>query len=84
MTNSLEELLLVFDTGRTISLPAASLTAQPGPLDWEAADLQEPIGSEALVAILPIARMALYDFCVQTSRRGFAKRLPRQLLRDLR
>ena len=76
LTSTLEELLLVYDTGRTISLPATSLSTQTTPLDWESATLHEPIGNESLVALLPIARMALYDFCVQTSRRGFAKRLP--------
>jgi DNA gyrase/topoisomerase IV subunit A len=76
LTGSLEELLLVYDTGRTVSLPAASLPIQPTPLDWEAAFLQETIGAESLVTLLPIARMALYDYVVQTTRRGFAKRLP--------
>lgn len=76
LTRTLEELLLVYDTGRTISLPAASLSVQPSPLDWENATLHEPIGSEALVTALPIARMAMADFCVQTSRRGYAKRMP--------
>ena len=76
LTRTLEELLLVYDTGRSVSLPAASLPASTSSLDWEAATLQETIGNESLVSLLPIARMALYDFCVQTSRRGFAKRLP--------
>ena len=76
LTGSLEELLLVYDTGRTISMPTANLPLQTSPLDWESAFLQETIGAESLVTLLPIARMALYDFVVQTSRRGFAKRLP--------
>lgn len=77
LTSSLEELLLVYDTGRTISLPAASLPTQDSALNWESATLHETIGNESLVTILPIARMALYDFCLQTSRRGYVKRLPR-------
>jgi DNA gyrase/topoisomerase IV subunit A len=76
LTGSLEELLLVYDTGRTVSLPAASLPVQATPLDWEAAFLQETIGAESLVTLLPIARIALYEYVVQTTRRGFAKRLP--------
>jgi DNA gyrase/topoisomerase IV subunit A len=76
LTGSLEELLLAYDTGRTISLPATRLPVQQDTLDWDSALLQETIGAESLVALLPIARMALYDFVVQTTRRGFAKRLP--------
>jgi hypothetical protein len=75
-TRTLEELLLVYDTGRTISLPVAGLSAQTTPLDWESASIYEPIGNESLVTLSPIARMALYDYVIQTSRRGFAKRLP--------
>lgn len=76
LTNSLEELLLVYDSGRTVSSPVSSLPITTSPLNWDSATEHEPIGGETLVTLLPIAKMALYDFCVQTSRRGFAKRMP--------
>jgi hypothetical protein len=72
-----EELLLIFDSGRTVALPAAGLTANPAQaLDWSQASLYEPRGVEALVAIAPISRMALADFAIQASRRGCLKKLP--------
>lgn len=71
-----EELLLVFDSGRTVRLPVDELAVLEGEaLSWSAAHEEERRGSEELVAVLPIARMSLYEFCVQTSRRGFVKKV---------
>ena len=76
-----EELLFIFDTGRTVNLPAESIPAvdgslsEPVNLDWEEAYTQPPRGGERLVFILPVARMALYEYCVQVSRRGYAKKM---------
>jgi len=76
VTSSREELLFVFDSGRTAALPADEVPAagREG-LDWRQAFIQEPRGSEELATILPIARMSLYEFSVQTSRRGFVKKI---------
>jgi DNA gyrase/topoisomerase IV subunit A len=79
--NSQEELLFVFDSGRTETLPVAAITpADPDGLDWSQAIHQEPHAGEELVEVLPIARMSLFDFCIQTSRRGFVKKIKESFL----
>ena len=76
VTSTQEELLFVFDTGRTVALPVIGIPAlDPQSLDWEQAFLQEPRASEELAAVLPISRMSLYEFCIQTSRKGFVKKI---------
>lgn len=73
---SKEELLFVFGSGRTAALPAAEIPAvENKSLDWDSAFYQEPPGGDELAAILPIATMSLYEFCIQTSRRGFVKKI---------
>ena len=74
-TTSLEELLFIFDSGRTVRRPASQMRASDAKkLDWAQADLEEPRVREELAAIHPIARMPLYEFCVQISRRGYVKK----------
>jgi DNA gyrase/topoisomerase IV subunit A len=76
VTSTQEELLFVFDTGRTATLPVVGIPPiDHENLDWEQAFLQEPRASEELAAVLPISRMSLYEFCIQTSRKGFVKRI---------
>jgi DNA gyrase/topoisomerase IV subunit A len=76
-TQTQEELLFLFDSGRTARLPAAAIPAAGGEdLDWDGALVQEPSVGEELSAVLPIGRLALADFCVQASRRGYVKRIP--------
>lgn len=75
-----EELLCVFSSGRTSSISLDRLPLQEDLLDWQAGTLAEPRGSEELSAILPIAKMPLYDLCVQVSRRACAKRMMRPAL----
>lgn len=71
-----EELLFVFDSGRTEALPVTEIpVVQRTSLDWRTAYLQEPRGTEALAVVLPVAKMSLYDFCIQTSGRGFIKKI---------
>jgi len=73
---SQEELLLIFTSGRTVAMPASSLAASPAEsLDWQQAYLEEPRVKEELAAIQPIARMALYEYCIQASRRGYVKKM---------
>ena len=74
--SSQEELLLAFDTGRTVTLAVRDLpAASDKTLRWEQAFVQAPVGSEELATILPIGRMSLFDSCVQISRRGFVKKI---------
>lgn len=71
-----EELLFLFDTGRTVAIPMTQLPlTSPGDLDWQKAFIQEPHIKEELAAIQPIARMTLYEYCIQTSRRGYVKKM---------
>lgn len=71
-----EELLLLFDSGRTETLPAqAAPLLRPGPRPWQQALTREPKAGEELAALVPVGRMALFDFVVQSSRRGYVKKL---------
>jgi hypothetical protein len=80
-TGSRQELLLVFDTGRTQAMPVSAVPAAAVPdLSWGQASLYEPRGIEELAFLLPIARMALSEYAVQASRRGFVKKIKRSLL----
>jgi DNA gyrase/topoisomerase IV subunit A len=76
-----EELLFVFDSGRTVNMPVNELPfAGQNELDCEQAFLQEPQGLETLAMIVPISRMALFEYGVQTSRRGFVKKMGESFL----
>jgi len=75
-TSTQEELLFVFDTGRTVTLPVTAIpAAERDKLDWQQAFLQEPRASEELAVALPISRLPLFEFCIQTSRRAFVKKI---------
>ena len=76
VTGSQEELLFIFDSGRTVSMPVTQLPlSSAGDLGWNQAFVQEPRVKEELAAIQPIARMTLYETCIQASRRGFVKKM---------
>jgi DNA gyrase/topoisomerase IV subunit A len=75
VTTSQEELLFLFDFGRTVSMPVAHLPAPSADdLDWQNAFIQEPRIKEQLTTIKPVARMSLYELCLQASRRGYVKK----------
>ncbi len=76
-TGSHEELLFLFDSGRTETLPVTAIPACGESLDWEQATLEEPRGGEELAAVVPIGRMSLADACIQYSRRGCVKKMMR-------
>jgi DNA gyrase/topoisomerase IV subunit A len=77
VTDTQEELLFVFDSGRAVTLAAIKIPAmEKNELAWEDGYWQEPQALEELVAILPVAKMSLYDFCVQFTRRGYTKKAP--------
>ena len=72
---SYEELLFIFSSGRIATLAVESIPAAKE-LDWEhAAQPHEPRGGETLASLAPISSMALADFILQASRRGFVKKL---------
>jgi DNA gyrase/topoisomerase IV subunit A len=78
-----EELLFVFDSGRTVTLPAGQIAASPAELDWREAHRILPRPGEELVAALPINSLALAEYCVQVSRRGCAKLMPKSPFQSL-
>ncbi len=81
VTSSNEELLFLFDSGRTEGIPVSSLPlSSPDKLDWQQAYVQEPRLKEELAAIHPIARMSLFEACIQASRRGFVKKIKTSFL----
>jgi DNA gyrase/topoisomerase IV subunit A len=75
VTGAQEELLCVFDSGRTATLAVTEIPAlHAGGLDWQQAFLQQPHAGEELALIHPISRLPLFEFCMQASRRGFVKK----------
>jgi len=75
ITTSQEELLFIFDSGRTVRYPVTRLPLSDAEsLDWQQAFFEEPRIKEELAAIQPIAKMSLYETCIQASRRGFIKK----------
>lgn len=76
VTIAKEELLLVFSSGRTETVPVENLPISgPDSLDWDQAVLFEPHVGEELVAVLPVAKMSLFDYCIQASRKGYVKKI---------
>jgi DNA gyrase/topoisomerase IV subunit A len=74
--NSQEELLFVFDTGRTVTMPVDSLPqVESGDFSWQNAATVEPVPGEELAAVIPVGRLALADFIIQASRRGCVKKM---------
>jgi DNA gyrase/topoisomerase IV subunit A len=74
--NSQEELLFIFDSGRTIAHPASQLPVSSADnFGWEGAFLEEPRIKEELATVQPIAKMPLYEMAIQTSRRGYLKKI---------
>jgi DNA gyrase/topoisomerase IV subunit A len=78
--HSHEELLFVFDSGRTVTMPVTAIpTMNPDLLDWQESFLQPPLGTEELAFIQPVARMSLSEFCIQISRKGCVKKIKEAL-----
>jgi DNA gyrase/topoisomerase IV subunit A len=76
VTYSKEELLFIFDSGRTVKHPVTQLPlSDEESLDWQHAFIEEPRIREELAAIQPIAKMPLYEICIQASRRGYVKKI---------
>lgn len=78
VTHQHEEVLFVFDSGRTSALPVDNLPGQAAnQLDWRDAYSADPHAGEELVTVFPIGKMTLFDYIIQTSRRGCIKRMMR-------
>jgi DNA gyrase/topoisomerase IV subunit A len=76
VTGTHEELLFVFDSGRTATIPVTGIPAvSTDHMDWSQAYLQEPVGSEKLAVIVPVGRMSLVESVVQSTLRGCVKRM---------
>jgi DNA gyrase/topoisomerase IV subunit A len=76
VTSSQEELLLIFDSGRTVRLPVTHLPMSDAEhIDWKQAFIEEPRIKEELAVIQPIAKLPLYETCIQSSRRGYVKKM---------
>ncbi|MEW5868863.1 MAG: hypothetical protein AB1894_06270 [Chloroflexota bacterium] len=84
VTSSLEEILFVFTSGRVEALPVESLAPaewqeqpkQGVSLDWANVPIpSEPRAGETLACLLPISKLALSEFFLQTSRKGCAKKI---------
>ena len=71
-----DELLLLFASGRTATLPAADIPlGQEKDLNWAAArDHNLPQG-DVLIDIRPISKMSIFAYAIQTSRLGYARRI---------
>jgi DNA gyrase/topoisomerase IV subunit A len=75
-TNSQEELLFIFDSGRTVAHPVTQLPlSKADNFNWKLAFFEEPRIKEELAAIHPIAKMPLFEICIQASRRGYVKKI---------
>lgn len=78
VTHQHEEVVFVFDSGRTSTLAVDQINeCPPFEFDWQSAYSTDPHAGEQLVAAYPIGKMALYDYILQTSRRGCTKRMMR-------
>jgi DNA gyrase/topoisomerase IV subunit A len=78
VTGEQDELLNVFDSGRSETLPVSAVSSvEPDGMEWHEGTRIEARANESLVTILPIGRMALYECVVQISRRGCARKIMR-------
>ena len=80
---AVEELMLIFTSGRIVTLPVSALLPGPRvekPISWETASQpSEPNVGETLACIAPVSKMALADFFLQISRRGYIKKIRKAL-----
>jgi DNA gyrase/topoisomerase IV subunit A len=83
ITTVTEELMLIFSSGRIYTCPvhALPLVDPTTNIDWlEAGVIEEPNLGETLACIVPISKMALDDFHLQVSRRGYLKKIRKALV----
>jgi DNA gyrase/topoisomerase IV subunit A len=74
-----EELLFIFTSGRVATLEASQIqpAGEAGPgMEWEHAPRpSEPNAGEKLACLAPLSRMALADYFLQVSRKGYLKKI---------
>jgi len=71
-----EEILSVFTSGRIMPLSVLSIPLGGTEIEWEQVPIpNEPAVGDALACLTSVSRMALADFFVQVSRRGFMKKI---------
>jgi DNA gyrase/topoisomerase IV subunit A len=75
-TYSQEELLFIFDSGRTVRRPVTQVPLMgEKPPGWQTAFLEEPRVKEELASLQTIGKMPLFELCIQASRRGYLKKM---------
>jgi len=78
-----EELMFIFTSGRIATLPVTGVPlseADETEIDWDTAYIPaEPNLGETLACVVPISKMALADFYLQISRRGYMKKVRKAL-----
>jgi DNA gyrase/topoisomerase IV subunit A len=71
-----EELICIFTSGRILPLTVSSIPLGSSETKWEQVSIpNEPAVGDALASLMPASKMALADFFVQVSRRGFMKKI---------
>ena len=71
-----EELICVFTSGRILPLPVSSIPMGNRESEWDQISIpMEPGVGDALASLMPASKMALADFFLQVSRRGFMKKI---------
>ncbi len=87
VTPSNEELLCIFTSGRIAPLPVISVPLiETGSDTWDWQQVQiphEPALGDALASLMPVSKMALVDFFVQISRRGYMKKIRMALVASI-
>ncbi len=86
-----EELLLVFSSGRVSAIPAGSLPVARSSVgkagnqfNWDQAPTPEdPRAGETLVAVAPVSKIALAEYLLQPSRRGYVKKIRAQMAQSI-
>ena len=75
--------MFIFASGKIAALPVSVLPllkTSDGKVDWEQATIpNEPQAGDSLASLVPISKMALADYFVQISRRGFMKKIRKAL-----
>ncbi len=82
VTSSTEELMFIFTSGRIHACPlnAVPTVDEAASIAWPQTEIyQEPNLGETLACVAPISKMALADFFLQVSRRGYLKKIRKAL-----
>ncbi len=71
-----EEILCVFTSGRIMPLAVSAIPLSAADIEWEQVPIpSEPAVGDTLACLMAVSKMALADFFVQVSRRGFMKKI---------